>query len=218
MPTPTGKDDADRVPAPGDLRIKERRSWRTWQLVLAMGIALLFGMALNYHTVDTGLSGGSAYSLPPPAGSTRTTVPTTASTTTSSTSVGTTTTSIAPQSSTTSSTASSGTTASSTVPSTPTELLLGPTQSHGNWTSATFSVDAPGWDLGWAFQCSPAPVAGPSFQVYVTPAGTSPTGAPAVNETGGSGQSVASLSTVGEQVLVVMAPANCEWAVKVTGS
>jgi hypothetical protein len=96
-------------------------------------------------------------------------------------------------------------------------VLVGPFQSHGNWTSPQFTIGGGTWNIGWAFQCTPAPVAGPAFQVFVVADGASPTGTPAVSETGGSGQSVTAQSTSGSQQLVVQAGANCEWAVKVTG-
>src|SRR5208282_3561160 len=93
----------------------------------------------------------------------------------------------------------------------PAQLLLGPTQSQGNWTSPAFTVTASGWNIGWAFRCTPAPTAGPSFQVSVAAAGSSPTGAPAISETGASGQAVSTESTIGKQTLVVQAPASCVW-------
>ena len=43
-------------------------------------------------------------------------------------------------------------------------------------------------------------------------------GTPAISETGPSGQSVTSQSSLGAQTLVVQAPASCTWVVKVTGS
>jgi hypothetical protein len=95
---------------------------------------------------------------------------------------------------------------------------MGPTQMQGNWTSPTFTTTAAGWNIGWAFRCVPAPAGGPSFQVFVTPAGSSPSGTPAISETGPSGQSVTSQSSLGAQMLVVQAPATCTWAVKVTGT
>jgi hypothetical protein len=97
-------------------------------------------------------------------------------------------------------------------------LLLGPMQSQGNWTSPAFSITAPGWNIGWAFQCSAAPTSTPPFEVFVTPSGSAPTGSPAVSGTGTSGQSVTAQSSVGQQNLVVQAPADCVWVVKVTGS
>jgi hypothetical protein len=100
----------------------------------------------------------------------------------------------------------------------PAQLLLAPYQSKGNWTSAAFTVTSSGWNIGWAFQCTPAPASGPSFQVSVVPAGTTPSGTAAVNETGATGQSVTAQTVTGQETLVVAAPPNCEWVVKVTGN
>jgi hypothetical protein len=96
-------------------------------------------------------------------------------------------------------------------------LILGPEQSQGNWTSTPFTIATGPWNIGWAFRCTPAPTAGESFQVFVIPAGGTPGATPAVNETGASGQSVTSQSSVGSQKIMVQAPGNCIWAVKVTG-
>jgi len=89
---------------------------------------------------------------------------------------------------------------------------------QGNWTSTSFTTTAAPWNIGWAFRCAPAPASGPSFVVMVTPAGSAPTGTPAISETGPSGQSVTAQSSTGAQTLVVQAPASCVWIVKVTGS
>jgi hypothetical protein len=236
----TQPEDLDGVPAPGSLGIKEKRTWKTWQLAIAVVAAALVGMLLNYRTVDasgsgsSGTSGGGAYTLPPAGGgSTSTTVapgggstPTTvapggSSTTTSAPTAGTsTTTSTASGKSkgtTKSSTSSTiGSTTTTSIP--PARLLLGPTQSEGNWTSPPFTITAPAWNIGWAFQCTPAPTTGTSFQVFVTAAGAAPGSAAAVSETGASGQAVTAQTSLGKQTLVVEAPANCAWAVKVTGS
>src|ERR1700691_5521311 len=62
---------ADR-PTPGELKIKERRSWRTWQL-LVFGVAcLLLGLLISYsdsgkQTKSTSSTGGN-YKLPPEQG------------------------------------------------------------------------------------------------------------------------------------------------------
>jgi hypothetical protein len=228
-------EELDGVPVPGALGIKEKRTWKTWQLVGGMVIAVLVGMLINYRTVGasasggSGTSGGGSYTPPPPAGATSTTVPpggsstsTTAppgSTGTSTSTAGTTTTkgrgSKATTTTTTSSTSGSSATTTTTAPA---RLLLGPTQSEGNWTSPAFTITATGWNIGWAFQCTPAPTAGTSFQVFVTPAGSAPGSAAAISETGGSGQAVTAQTSLGKQTLVVEAPANCAWAVKVTGS
>jgi hypothetical protein len=88
----------------------------------------------------------------------------------------------------------------------------------GNWTSTPFTTTAAGWNIGWAFRCTPAPAGGPSFQVYVTKVGAAPSGTAAVSQTGASNQSVTSQSSLGQQTLVVQAPASCVWIVKVTGT
>ncbi len=66
-----GSSSADGVPQPGELKIKERRSWRTWQLLTAVLVAAVFGMWLNGDTgggaaSTTGTSSGSGH-LPPPS-------------------------------------------------------------------------------------------------------------------------------------------------------
>jgi hypothetical protein len=228
--------DLNGVPAAGSLGIKEKRTWKTWQLGVAVIVAVLLGMLINYRTVGatdsgkTGSSGGGgAYTLPPEGGSSTSTTAVAGSGSTSTTAAGgvvTTTTSATSwgKSKDTTTTTAAGSSTTSTTSSTtatttpPARLLLGPMQSQGNWTSPAFTITAPSWNIGWAFQCSPVPTAGTSFQVFVTQAGASPGGAAAISETGGSGQAVTAQSSLGKQTLVVEAPANCAWAVKVTGS
>jgi len=232
---PVRPEDLDAVPAPGSLGLKEKRSWKTWQLVSGMVVAALVGLFIGYRTPASGSGGsggsgtsdGGAYSLPPAGGgatsttastgggSTTTSAPTAGASTTTSTTGGkskdtTTTTAGSSTSSTT------GSTTSTSIP--PARLLLGPTQLQGNWTSPAFTITAPAWNIGWAFQCTPAPTSGTSFQVFVTAVGASPGGAAAISETGASGQAVTAQTSLGKQTLVVEAPANCAWAVKVTGS
>ena len=197
-------------PAPGELRIKERRSWRTWQVII-FGIAcLLLGMLITWNG-DTGgataprTATGGSYNLPPPAGATSaTTAPGTAGATTQPAASGATTV---------------PTTAATTTTTGAVQVLLGPTpETHGNWTSSPFTVGGGTWSIGWAFQCTPAPVSGPSFQVFVVPAGGKAGSTPAVNESGASGQSVTTQSSVGSQELEVVTPAACLWEVKVSGA
>jgi hypothetical protein len=191
------------MPARGELGIKERRSWKSWQLVTAMVVAALVGMAINYRTVGSSASSNKqAYTLPPPAstgGTTTTTIASSGSTTT--TLVG-------------------GTTTSTTTPATtaPARLLLAPLQTHGDMTTAAFTTTVSGWIIGWAYRCTPVPATGSSLEIFVTPVGGSPSGAPAVNESGASGQSITTQTSLGPQTLVVEAPASCEWVVKVTGN
>jgi hypothetical protein len=221
-------------PAPGELHIKNKRSWKTWQLVVAIVVALLFGMWVNYDSGGSAPTTSTEGTLPPPAapGATTTVPPSgphagsnggaakggtyvTTPTTTAGTSTTPTTTA---GTSTTPTTGAGTSTTPTTAPGTPLQLLLPATQMKGNWTSPSFTTTAAPWNIGWAFQCTPAPVSGPSLQIYVAPVGGKPAATPAVTETGASGQSISTASSIGAQVLQVKAPANCEWAVKVTGS
>jgi hypothetical protein len=95
-------------------------------------------------------------------------------------------------------------------------VLLGPIQSQGDWTSPAFLITAPGWKIGWAFQCAPSATEGPTFQVYLFPANNPHATAPVIHETARSGQEVTAQSTLGQQILQVQAPASCVWAIKVT--
>jgi hypothetical protein len=225
--------DDDALPADtperGELKIKERRSWRTWQLLTAVIVAAVLGMGINGDTggsssaSDTSTTSGT---LPPES----TVKPDSggASTTTTAPGAGgsTTTTAAGGSSGTTTTTAATGggstTTTSSTPGSTaaagPAGVLLTSPQQTGNWTSPAFTTTAAGWNIGWAYRCAPAPATGPAFQVFIVPAGSSPTGTAAISETGASGQSVTSQSSLGSQTLVVQTTASCTWIVKVTGS
>src|ERR1700744_991026 len=69
--------DPNAMPAPGELGLVEKRTWKTWQLACAVIVGVLIGMALNYHKVGAsrsdGSSGSNGYKLPPPSGSSGTT-------------------------------------------------------------------------------------------------------------------------------------------------
>jgi hypothetical protein len=200
------------VPPPGSLRIKETRSWQTWQLIVAAGIVGLVCMWIGNLTAGSQATAGtvgSGAALPPPSSSNR-------GSTGSSTGGSTATTYGSGSKTTGSSVPPSGST--STTVSGPETVLLAPPQSTAtNWTSPTFTIGGGSWSIGWAFQCNPAPVSGPAFQVFVAPSGGSPSATPAVSETGASGQSVTSQSSVGTQELVVKTATGCTWIVKVTG-
>jgi hypothetical protein len=237
---PTDGDDAplassDATPQPGELKIKERRSWKTWQLLAVALVAVILGMWINGDTGGTpsatGTSSGSG-KLPPPssasapatAGKNTATTTTAAGGATTTTAAGGATTTTAAGGATTTTAAGGATTTtaaasgSSTAAAGPARVLLTSPQLKGNWTSTSFTTTAAPWNIGWAFRCAPAPVAGPSFQVFVTPVGSPPTGTPAISETGPSGQSVTAQSSLGAQTLVVQSTATCTWIVKVTGT
>ena len=70
-------DDTYR-PEQGELGIKERRSWKTWQLLVAVLVAAVVGMAINGATGSSSSAGagsnssaaggsGGGYKLPPPS-------------------------------------------------------------------------------------------------------------------------------------------------------
>jgi len=221
---------AERPPEPGELGIVGRRSWKTWQVLVAVVVAMVLGMAINGKTGNASASSGkAAYTLPPPAGSPTTTAPggappttTTAapgangatSTTTASGANGATSTTTASAST---STTTAGASTSTTVAAGPATVLIPATQLSGNWTSPTFTIAAGQWNIGWAFQCTPAPAATPTFQIFVVTPGAAPAGTPAVSSSAASGQSVTPQSSLGSQQIVVEATAACRWAVKVTG-
>jgi hypothetical protein len=196
----------------GSLGIKERRSWATWQLVCIAFVALLGGMLVEYLANGSGSSSASkvnskSYTPPPPSGSSSSGTASPGGKTGS-----TTTTSAAPGA------GGAGQTTSTTAPVTgPAQVLLGPYQSQGDWTSPSFTIGSGQWNIGWAYRCTPAPAAGPAFQIFVFPTGGSPSGTPAVSQTAGSGQSVTPQTTSGSQQLQVQVPAGCLWVVKVTG-
>ena len=221
--------EPDTLPQPGELKIKERRSWKTWQLLTAVLVAAIVGMWINGDTGGTSTASGSSSgggALPPPSAAsggssaggsaaTTTTTATAGSSVTTTTIAGGSTTTTVAGGSTTTSTAAAG---SSTAAAGPARVLLTSPQLQGNWTSPSFTTTAAPWNIGWAFKCAPAPAAGPSFQVFVTPAGSSSTGTAAISEMGASGQSVSAQTSLGAQTLVVQVPAGCTWIVKVTGS
>jgi hypothetical protein len=171
-------------------------SRKTHYIVTGIALFALVGLAITVAERSSSSNKG-AFSVPPPTASSSSTVaPATGGSTSED-----------PNESTT-----------TPVASATGGVILGPTQSHGDWTSAAFVTSAPNWKIGWAFKCTSAPDAGPSFRVSVAPVGASATPAPAISETGPSGQSVSTQTTLGRQTLVVQAPADCAWAIKVSGS
>jgi hypothetical protein len=206
----------DQTPERGSLRIHERRTWRTWQMVVLVLIAALVGMWFNGNAgTASGNGSGSgskgAYKLPPASGSSSPGASPHAGAPS-----GSTTTTAAGGSTTT--TAAGGSTSSSTATQTgPPTVLVPETQQSGNWTSAVFNIAGGQWNIGWAFQCTPAPAASPTFAIYVVNAGGSPGTTPAVSSAVASGQSVTPQSSTGSQQVIVQTAASCRWAVKVTG-
>ncbi len=216
-------------PAKGELKIKERRSWRTWQLLSAVLVAAVLGMWINGSTGGsaTDASGGPSAggTLPPPSGTTATTgagsgTNAGSGSATSTTAAGSTSTTAAGSSTgTTVAGGSSGSTATS-APATvgPATVLVPEVQQTGNWTSSAFTIAGGTWNIGWAFQCVPAPTATPSFQIFVVKNGGAPGSTPAVTSSVASGNAITPLTSTGAQQVIVQTTAACRWAVKVTGS
>ena len=202
--------DPDVVPQKGDLKFKERRSWKTWQLVVAVIVAAVVGMWFNGNTGSSSgsasSSGSSGYKVPPPAGSTATTAAGGSATATT-----------APASATSTTAAGSS---STSVPAAvgPATVLVPQTTMSGNWTSPSFNIAGGTWNIGWAFQCAPAPTGGPSFQIFVVNTGAPPGSAPVVTSTAATGNAITPQTSTGSQQVVVQTTAACRWAVKVTGS
>ncbi len=213
-------------PEKGELKIKERRSWKTWQLLTAVVLAAVLGMWFNGNAGSasgtSNSASGGGYKLPPASGSSSATVPVSggASTATTNPSGGVTpTTGAGGSTSTTSASGASGSTpATGAATVGPATVLIPETQQTGNWTSPAFTIAGGTWNIGWAFQCAPAPTGGPSFQIFVVNSGAAPGSTPAVTSTAASGQSVSPETTAGSQQVVVQTTAACRWAMKVTGS
>lgn len=217
---------SEDAPRAGELKIKERRSWKTWQLLGVALVAAILGMWINGDTGGGSSANGSnpdAGHLPAEgAGAPAASASGGTATTTTAAGGSSATTTTAAGGATTTTVAGGSTTATTTAGAAagPARVLLMSPQQKGNWTSTAFTTTTAPWSIGWAFSCAPAPAAGPSFQVYVTTAASSasPTGTAAISETGASGQSVTTQSGLGAQELVVQTTASCTWVVKVTGS
>ncbi len=208
-------------PEEGELKIKERRSWKTWQLLAAVLLAIGAGMWINGNagtaSGDPAASGSSSggYKLPADGASATTVPPTAAAAGAGSTA----TTAPAGTSSTTATTAAGASTTQTTAAAVgPATVLIPQTTQSGNWTSPVFTIAGGTWNIGWAFQCTPAPTGGPTFQIFVVNSGAAPGSTPAVTSTAASGQSISPETTAGGQQVIVQTTAACRWAVKVTGS
>jgi hypothetical protein len=178
--------------SPGGLTIRDRRSWKTWQLITAMTASLIAGMAIAHTGSGAASAAGDTtplYSLQPQASS-----------------------STAP-------TASAAPTTSREAPvplkTGPAVILLPNTNGKGAKTLATFSAGG-AWKIGYAFDCSAAAGGTGYFRVFVENVGVSAT-TPAIDKTARSGSGIASQTTTGEIRIHISADAACRWAVKATG-
>jgi hypothetical protein len=206
-PTPVPPSDPPSAPTPpGSLGIKERRTWRTSQVVLFCTLALLLGMRIGYSG-EKAPAASSRGAVPgqsglPPAPTTPTTLapgdpgqPTDTSPTTGSATTGT----------------REPVGAAQGTP----EVLLEVSPRTGPLTTDTFTVAAGGWKVGWSFNCRGQGGSGP-FNVTVRHPGSGEAPEdPPVQQNGPDGKGIEQFSSQGDHVLVVQT--NCLWALKVTG-
>jgi hypothetical protein len=181
------------------LDIREKRSWKTWQLFVAIMLALVAGMAIgNLGSKSASATGADKplYSLPPDAGSSTSAQPTTSARPTTSASV--------------------QPTPSGSLKTGPVTILLPNKNGTGPNTTVTFTAGGQ-WKLGWAYDCQLARNGSGNFAVFVVPSsGTAPS-SPALQKSGRSGSGVLTLSSTGAQRLRIQTDNACRWAVKVTG-
>ena len=192
---------------PGELGIRERRTWKSWQLACACLVALLVGMAIGHGGASSAGATSAVYTPPPPSGST----------------------SGAGGGSTASSTSGSslpggGSPSTTTLPAATTTLplstvLLPQVTARGPAVTPSFRAGSAPWHIGWAYDCRSAPGSTGTFQVFPLGAGQSPSPAGAVvNASGATGQGVTAVNSTGTEELTIRTPAQCIWAVKVTGT
>jgi hypothetical protein len=188
---------------PGGLRIKERRTWMTWQLVTALVVVFFIGMAVGHSgggadsTASASGAGGTVRTLPPDNSNTTVVTPTTVA-----------------RSSTTirSSPSSSTTTIAASGPET---YLLRNQQGTGPQNLPVFTIAGGVWRIGWQYSCEFAPGGASRFQILIGSAAGPPT--TAVDEHGRSGSGVASATSTGRQQLQMRTNPACRWAVTVVG-
>lgn len=205
---------------PGTHGIRGKRSWKTWQVIVACVISLLLGMRLGYDgesstkaiaggTVPGGSglppdpNAGSSTTLPPDPGADPGAEPGSDPGSDPGADAG------------PGDPAGDGTTESSAPGSGTAQLLLEITPHTGSSKSETFKVAAGGWKLGWSFNCSKQGGTG-NFAIAVQrPDGTEIPDDPPVGLDDAQGTGVQDYTSDGEHVLAITT--DCLWALKVTG-
>lgn len=196
--------------APGGLGIEERRTWATWQLVLAAVVAAMVGMMIGYSG-KRGSKNAAAGTLHLSVGSIQPRVGTT-TTIGGPTAVGPATTSAAPT--------TSPLTSPSSLPAAatgPVTVLVPNTIGSGPSDLPVFAT-AGAWTIGWQFRCVQAPGGSAAFTITVVPEGGSADATPAVSQVSREAKGTSPQpASQGRQHLRVTTDPACEWAVKVTG-
>ena len=203
-------------PQPGDLGIREKRSWATWQFITAIVIAALIGMAIGHSGGSSSAAGGAGggqtlRTLPPestgPSGATATTVAGATGTSSSiASNAGASTTTSAGG---TSTTTKSGASTTTTAPPGPQAYLIHNLQGTGPTNLPALKIAGGQWTIGWAYRCVLAPGGAAKFQILgaATP----------VNEQGRNGSGTTQESKAGAQQLRIVTDPACAWAVTVVG-
>jgi hypothetical protein len=186
---------------PGGLEIKEKRSWRTWHVLVAAFASLLVGMAIGHAGSSGSSAGGSAqplFKLPDSGGT-----PTTA--TLSAGDAPTTTTSVVAPAS----------TPVAPTPVTGVAKVLVTKTGTGPLPPTAFAVKGGTWNIGWAYDCTKSGSADGAGTFHITVAPPSGSAAIAVDETGRSNKGVTPRTEAG--ALSVEVRTACRWVLKVTG-
>ena len=195
---------------PGGLGIREQRSWATWQMAVAAGLAVIVGMMIGYSgkkqssTRSTGSgpvslsglgAGVTATTTPSRVGVQPGTPPTSAPVAPAN--------SIAP---------SSGSAAAAC--NQPKGFLLPNTPGRGPDALPAFTTHG-AWCIGWVFDCAGAPSGTATFDILgVTATGTTPI----VQQSDRKAAGVTPQGAVGPQQLRVSTDPGCRWAVKVSST
>jgi hypothetical protein len=207
---------------PGALGIQERRSWATWQLVVAVAVAGVLGMMVGYSGKKPSAEAGTGRPIVSLGGLTATTpttvggaAPTAAATTaTTPTTVAGAAPTAAATTATTAMTETTVTTAAPAPAAAPT-VLMPNTPGTGPSDLPAFTAAGP-WNIGWHFRCVNAPAGTGTFTVEVVPDAGAPA-APPVQQTSREGQGITPQTAAGRQHLKITTDPACQWAVKVTG-
>jgi len=177
---------------PGGLGLRDTRSWRTWQMITAIVLALIVGMIVGHIGGSSSLDASSAplFSLPADASS-------------------------APSASTPAVETESAKPAARAKTG-PAVVLMPNINGTGTKTLRVFTAGG-AWKVGWAFNCVLANSAAGSFKVFVVPDGGTVPDSALFEKSGRSGDGITAGTTLGAQHLHIQADEGCRWAVKVTG-
>jgi hypothetical protein len=193
-------------PPPGGLGIRQRRSWQTWQVVVAATVAWVLGMMVGYSGQKPSAESGTGKPIVS-LGALAANTPTTGA-------------GAAPTAATTATTAAPETTVTTAAapPVGAPTVLMPNTPGSGPSDLPAFTAGGP-WSIGWHFRCVNTPAGTGTFSLEVIPDAGAPgaPAAPAIQQTSREGQGVTPQTAPGRQHVKVTTDPACQWAVKVTG-